>query len=254
MNQTIDIHYQTLALPPPYSYAYTLRIALTAQRVKVKLAWHYTDRDELSEEEIREEGFTPDDDIRWQGTLPAVWAPALRELLDQTRWLAEETVPSGDSRLAVTVTDAQGKVTTGTPADAQRWEYQLQELIQGIYEAGKREHPLRLRYLDLTPNSPVKATLDASFMHRRFAVTTEQGSWTYSHVLPWQKLPPLLEALYLPDYHTELSESALPHKPGQYVDPGDGLWYPLGKAVVNPGKTDAVGTLRKIMKDIVLIA
>ena len=241
MSKQIDVHYQTLTLPPPYSYAYDLRITLVNQAINVDLVWYYTDRDELTEEEVLDEGFTTDDDFRWQGTLPQVWVAVLDRLLDTTQLTPEETSTARDNLLTVTVTDAKGATLTGTPDNFQRWEYRLQELVQAVYEASRREHPLRIRYLDYRQTgSLTKVTLEGSFMYRRFTVTLEQDAKTATQEAPWQQLSSLLEVLYLPDYDSEQSIIAQPRKPGQYVDPGDGRWYQLGRAVTNPGKKDVV--------------
>lgn len=246
MSKLIDVHYQTLTLPPPYSYAYDLRIVPGTQETEVRLTWHYTDRDELTEEDILEEGFTPDDDFRWQGMLPQVWIPVVDRLLDTTQLVPEATATARDSLLTVIVTDTQGTTRTGTPNNFQHWEYRLQELVQAVYEASRREHPLRIRYLDYRPTgSLAKATLEASFMHRRFTIMLEQATKTTTQEAPWQQLSSLLEVLYLPDYHSEQSLMAQPRKQGQYVDPGDGRWYQLGHAVTNPGKKDVISIVAK---------
>lgn len=54
----IIAQYQTIQLPPPYSFDYQLIISPKADGLEVDFKLHYTDRDELSEEEILDEGFT----------------------------------------------------------------------------------------------------------------------------------------------------------------------------------------------------
>lgn len=251
MHQLV-IHYQTLSLPPPYSYVYTLKINLTASAPGVRLDWQYTERDELSEEEIWEEGFTSDDDFHWQGTLPEVWGSVLTQSLEQSQLNADTTSLTPDTALWLTVTDGQGRITTGTPRDLSYWEYLLQELVQGVYEVAQRELPLHIRYLAIpTTGPPVQATLTASFAYRRFTVTVEQDSPMPTRNLPWQQLRSLLEKMYIPDYHTDRAVSRLPQRPGWYLNPGDG-WYELGRAITNPGKTDAVGQLRQTIESILL--
>ena len=245
---TIHVRYQTPTLPPPYSYAYTLRAELLPQRVAIQLDWQYTDRDELSEEEIGEEGFSMDDDFRWQGDLPGVWKPVLRELVAQTRWLPAAASAEGSDTLVVAVTEAPG----GVPDDVARWEYLLQELVQAVYEASGRERPLQIRYREQGPPSPsVAVTIELRFCHRRATATVKQNSQNHTQELSWQEMRTLLETLYLPDYHTERSQAKPPQQPGRFVDPGDGRWYLLGTAVSNPGKSDIVETLRQMLIRIV---
>ena len=247
MNLRIDVKYQTLTLPPPYSYAYTLRTELTEQTVAITVDWQYTDRDELSEEELWEEGFTSDDDFQWQGTLPVVWKITLNELLGHTTLLPTEAVASEHSSLAVTLTDTGGKVTTGVPDNVPRWNYQLQELVQGVYEAAQRERPLCIRYLDISQaNRPTEVTINISFLHRQLTVITPQ-----TQKLPWDRVHLLLETLYLPDYYSEQSSAVYPRQPGRYIDPGDEQWYRLGTSVVSPGKKDVLSILHQMMLDMV---
>ena len=246
MNPRIDVQYQTLSLPPPYAYAYSIQVELTPQSVEVTLNWQYTDRDELSEEEIWEEGFTPDDDFQWQGSLPPVWNTALSELLEQTTLRSEKSVTQEQDSLIVTFTDADEKIATGVPDDIPRWNYQLQELVQAVYEAAQRERPLRIRYLDIDQGSaPREVTIDITFLHRRFTVTSSRTSQGCPQKLPWDRAHSLLESLYLPDYHSEQSSGNYPRQPGQYIDPGDENWYQLGRSVVNPGKNDVLSVLHQ---------
>ena len=253
MTPRIDVQYQTLTLPPPYSYAYTLWAELAAQSVAITLDWRYTDRDELSEEEIWEEGFTADDDFRWQGTLPAVWKPVLNRLLDQTTWLPATSSVAEADWLMVTFTDAVGKATAGVPSDAKRWNYQLQELVQAVYEAARRERPLRIRYLDRSQaDYAVETVIKVSFLHLRFTVTTQRNTQPCTQKLPWDEVPPLLETLYLPDYHPEQSTTAYPRQRGRYIDPGDGRWYQVGTAVSNPGKSNVLQRLQQMITNLTL--
>lgn len=246
MPAEVDIRYQTRSLPPPYSYQYTLELRSEDQAVRVRLDWKYTDRDELTDEEIEEEGFSANDDFFWQGTLPVVWGAALHDLLRETRWVSE-TANDG-SFLSVTVSEPSGEVTGGSPHDQAEWEYFLQEVVQAVYEAAQRERPLQLAYLSFAGGKPVELRWEASFLQRRFTLTPVLNDQPQEQPLPWQQLRPLLEAWYVPDYYSEKAEAGLPRHAGEYVDPGDGRWYQLGKAATNPGKSDAIGQLRATIR------
>lgn len=250
MNPHVDVRYQTLTLPPPYAYTYSLRAELGKQLVTITLDWQHTDRDELTEEEIWEEGFTSDDDFQWQGTLPGVWVPTWEKWLEQTQLLPDAPLLSKESSLVMTYTNRQGKTTTGVPDDIKQWEYQLQEVVQGVYEAAQRERPLRVSYYDLSPpRPPIQIAMDISFLHRRFTLSTAPFSPSNAHKLPWERVHSLLETLYLPDYDAGLSSQDIPQRAGRYIDPGDGQWYQVGTAVVNPGKRDVLSRLHHIIMD-----
>lgn len=243
----VNIRYQTLLLPPPYSYRYALVLQPEERALRVRLEWTHTDRDELTGEAIEEEGFSANDDFFWEGMLPQVWAAALDDLLRETHWVPETA--SNDSSLRVTVTKSSEDMTQGSPHDHAEWEYFLQEMVQAVYEAAQREHPLQLAYLTSRRDSqPTELRWKASFLHRRFTLVHLADDQQQEYQLPWQKLRALLQAWYVPDYYSEKAESGVPSLPGEYVDPGDGLWYQFGKAVTNPGKSDAVGHLQRVIR------
>ena len=243
MFSSVDIHYQTVALPPPYAYRYFLKMFPEGNALRVRLDWRYTDREELTSEEVEEEGFSMSDDFFWEGTLPEVWKSPLNDLLRSTQWLSN-TAPD-DTSLRVTVNDSDEQVTVGSPRNPETWEYFLQEVVQAVYEAAQREQPLRIAYLALRKGSePVEIHWKASFLLREFTQTQRLGDRQAKKQLPWSQLRSLLQVWYVPDYHPEKAEKSTPRQKGQYIDPGDGNWYQLGKAVTNPGKPDAIGQLQ----------
>ncbi|MGB3778659.1 MAG: hypothetical protein WA960_09905 [Tunicatimonas sp.] len=247
MPTVVNIRFQTRSLPPPYSYHYALELRLEDQAVRARLDWTYTDRDELTEGDIEEEGFSANDDFFWEGTLPLVWKAPLHDLLQNPRWLPETA--TDDSALRVTVTDSTKETTGGSPYDHAEWEYFLQETVQAIYEAAQRERPLRLAYLAIQEDGkPVELRWEASFLHRSFTMMRVSDDQSPKQPVPWQQLRSLLQAWYVPDYHPEKAEPSFPQQAGDYVDPGDGHWYQLGKAATNPGKPDAIGHLRSAVR------
>jgi hypothetical protein len=240
MVAAVHVHFHTPLLPPPYAYRYTLTLQPQKQALHVGLVWTYTGRDELTEDEIAEEGFTTDDDFNWEGTLPLTWQKALDDLLRVTRWLP----PADDDSLRVSVTDSDQKIEHKTPNDRAEWEYFLQEVIQAVYEAARRERPLRFAYLLIENNSSTQLTWEASFLHRHLTLTQIADRQRQELRPRWPELRPLLQAWYVPDYHPDKSTLRMPDRPGAYLDPGDGRWYQLGKAVTNPGTSDAIGRLQ----------
>lgn len=243
MPTVVDIHYQTLLLPPPYSYRYALVLQPGNGAMRIRLEWEYTDREELTEEEITEEGSSSNDDFVWEGTLPKVWTAALEDLLQTTQWVPENN--SESSSLQVTVTKSSEHMTTGSPHNHSDWEYFLQEAVQAVYEAAKREDPLRLAYLHLKKGSEsTELRWEASFLTRTLSLVRISDSKQQHRQVPWPLLQPLLQKWYVPDYYSEKAEADVPYLPGEYVDPGDGYWYQFGKAVSNPGKSDAIAHLR----------
>ncbi|WP_332912304.1 hypothetical protein [Algoriphagus boritolerans] len=96
---------------------------------------HYTEREELSEEEIFDEGFTPDDDYRYKGQLNSVWIKPLQQLFDKTRWTSKDIEDGG-----ITVTAIEKGKDEGVkiPSNQEEWQLMAQDLIQAIYETAKK--------------------------------------------------------------------------------------------------------------------
>lgn len=233
----IDIALETLSVPPPYSHQYTFQLRFEAEQVQVTYDLQYTDRDELTEEEIWEEGFTPNDDYHWQGTLPQIWYTTLLERWSNTEWAdPEEVENTPDNALLVTTTQADGTQQAGLPQAQGSWEYLLQELTQAVYEAAQRELPLQLRYREQQDSEPaLDLTLTASFLNRTVKVEYLEDERPHQATPAWSTLEPLLSTIYLLDYDAEQATTKPPTRPGKYLDPGDGHWYALGKQVTNVG-------------------
>ncbi|HWV33270.1 MAG TPA: hypothetical protein VN038_26610, partial [Dyadobacter sp.] len=69
------IRFQTApVVPAPFAHFYTLKMDIqSAEDLRVDFDIVYNDREELTEDEIFDEGFSTDDDYKWKGSLPAVW-------------------------------------------------------------------------------------------------------------------------------------------------------------------------------------
>jgi len=242
--KTLEISFRTLSAPPPFSHHYRLKIDLSQAEPQTDFEINYTEREQLSEEEILEEGFTLEDDHQWQGALPKSWKFAIIDELRKSKKLFEEPKPHIQQLLELDITYENGEQTAGIPNNPETWEYFTQEIIQAIYELSKKEMPLEISYLEISPKAKTRISISPSFSRRKVNVVAESGGQKKQTEHDWDQLKPLLEAVYLPDYDAELASDKVPAKPGSYISPGDGLWYELGKAVTNPGeKKDAVGEM-----------
>ncbi|MGB3619401.1 MAG: hypothetical protein WBA12_14890 [Catalinimonas sp.] len=233
-----EIHFETAPhVPPPYRHEYRLRAAPRADGLAVDYQLRYLDRDELTPDEILEEGFSTDDDFAWRGLLPAAWLEVWER---RTRSVALRTPTEQDEMVLYldldSPADLHSAARTGVPRRTEEWLYLAQELWQGVLEAAGREAPLRVRYADVTQAAARELHVEASFLHRRLSV--ESGG--KRRTLPWERLRPLLQTLYAPDYAFERATEKLPKQPGHYVDPGAGVWYSLNKALHPPEAAEAL--------------
>lgn len=245
--QQLDISFETLSVPPPYSHAYTFRLKFDQEQLSVAYDLQYTDREELSEEEIWEEGFTTNDDFYWEGNLPEVWREAITQLWMGTHGaVAEEMSEAAENALLITTTFADGSQQQGVPSSPDGWEYLLQELTQAVYEAAQREHPLQIRYLERSSRGEeYQLTLTVRFLERKLEIVRQKDRQTQRSNPSWAEVKPLLTTLYQLDYDVEQARTKMPNHPGKFLDPGDNHWYALGQQVTNPGQRDYLAQLKK---------
>ncbi len=81
MMKKIRIEFRTLDVPAPFAHDYTLSLELDKD-IKARYQINYKGRENLSEEEIIEEGYTLDDDFEWKGEINSAWLQQIESLLD----------------------------------------------------------------------------------------------------------------------------------------------------------------------------
>ena len=222
----LRIRYQTArSLPAPYAYFYTLTARPTGPDVQVDLAITYPDRNDIDDDELIAEGFTRNDDFNWSGRLPGAWLRALGDVADKTRLqpLDEEQLGEEDDFWSVTLSDRAGD--SGKPANADDWQYVVQELIQATYEADKRERPFELTFLENDGRRAGRELiLTASFADRSVTIR-DQHQRDGSRLLPWSTLRRVMSAVYGVDFDPERTLDRRPKTGGQWLNLGADEWY-----------------------------
>ncbi len=216
-------------IPPPYSHLYNITVDENPSYLTFSFRLVYTDRDELSEEEILDEGFSQDDDFTWSGKLDKIWKRQLDALLEATRF---HNNPSSGGDFTIEVISKTGdteqkvyvakKETTG-------WIYFIQELKQAILESEQLEAPLTIEYLKTGDGPATHLVLNGSFASRTFTVRVNDRP---VEQLEW---PVLQKTINLIFNETEIDyDEAVPGKPyapGYYLMlPGAG-WLRLGEGI-----------------------
>ena len=223
---SLQIRYQTArSLPAPYAYFYTLTAKPAGSDVQLDLAITYPDRDDIDDDELIAEGFTRDDDFRWAGRLPGAWLRALSDVVDKTRLqsLDEEKLGEDDDFWELTLDGGQ----PGKPANADDWQYVVQELIQATYEADKRERPFELTFLDNDGRGPgQELILTASFVDRSVTVRAGRNG---SRTLPWSTLQRVMSTVYSVDFDPEATLDRRPKTTGQWLNLGTDDWYDVAE-------------------------
>ncbi|MFD1139725.1 hypothetical protein ACFQ4C_01330 [Larkinella insperata] len=245
----LEIRYQTaMVVPPPYAHFFTIILRASAdKRLTVELTMTYTDRDELEEDEIVAEGFTPNDDYQWSGQLPAVWVQPVGDLVRKTQLKAfdEEKLTDNQEYFLVTIEQKPQGSRSGAPVQRTEWQFLSQELIQAVFEISGKEKPFEATYVEIENGGRVEARLTASFGQRETRLEIRRNNQNRSTTLPWKELNAMMEVFYGVDYNSEEALTAPPRKPGRYLNLGTPEWYEIGTAVV--GDEGAVGKLRKLL-------
>lgn len=236
---SIEIQFDSGVVPPPYSHIFKLKINFSVKALETSLDLIYTDREELTEEEIFDEGFSLDDDFHFNGDISKIWEKPLKELYTASKWTNKSLDDEGGINLSLK--DRQGKSSLVIPQNQQEWQILAQDLIQAIYETSKKELPLSLRYLIKTKTEETMIELTMKFSIRKVEIKIN-GKITEG---AWDKTKDLLSYVFLPDYDYSKAKQQVPNHNGIFIDCGDGYWHELGKGVVNIDNSfDAVSKIK----------
>lgn len=242
MNQRVTIHYTTKDIPAPYSFA--IRAELTpGQEISVKFNLTYTDREELDEDEIADEGFTGNDDISWEGTLPQIWGASLEELISKSSWAAKAN-KKAHCIVKIRIGDSAEQI----PAQPDMWEYWLQELQQACMEAAKIERGLEMDWVQ----GRRKISLKASFVARQASTELRTVEGTKEKNIQWTSLRKLLKHIYIAEYLPEYVLTNYDDQGDTFLNPGGGQWFNLNKANLHlDKKTEWINKLETMINELV---
>ncbi|NVK50554.1 MAG: hypothetical protein HWE09_12355 [Cyclobacteriaceae bacterium] len=241
----IVLEYHSGIIPPPYSHVFRLSLNWKKNTLEASLNLHYTDREDLSEEEILEEGFTLNDDYQFEGNLDPIWKQPVLELIKETRY-SSRVEGEGEITMA---TIEHGKTSVfKSPSNQEAWQLMAQDLIQAIYETAKKENPLQINFRVVEKEGIHDASIKLHFANRK--VVFEHDDKTDS--LNWEYAFQLMKLIFTPDYDYDLAKESPGKKRGIYLDCGDGLWHELGQGVINIDPSfDAVGQIEKNFRNLI---
>ncbi len=131
----VKISYQTIQLPPPHAFAYTLELVFKPKKLEIKYNLEFLNREEVTAEELEEEGYSDNDDFSWSGELGEAWVNDLQQDLMDAE--LEDESDDFNIYLHIEISDGEENVS-GLALLAEDWDYRLQELIQAIYANGKK--------------------------------------------------------------------------------------------------------------------
>lgn len=225
----VNISYQTLHLPPPFAFAYTLRLEFKSNELLVDFQLEYLNRETLSEDEILDEGYSLEDKFGWTGTLGPEWVKELKTDIANAQ-LQKETE---EHPIWIHFEIANEK--SGLVINPDDWEYRLQELIQAIYEKAGHEKPLQMKFIDREKGKSTFYELTGSFATR--SCTINQKS------IPWQEMQTLMSEVFSMEFEEEWTSK--PDEDGLWINPDGISGY---QAVEQMAGKRAQSTKKQILK------
>ncbi len=207
----VKISYQTLQLPPPFAFAYTLDLTFHDNGLDLSYALEFMNREELSLAEIEAEGYSENDDFSWNGNLGKVWSENLWNDLSQIE--LEDESDAFNVFLHLEFDDER----QGQAVLAEDWDYRLQELIQAIYEKAGVEATLLMKLLHIEGRERTYYELTGSFENLSGAVNQKP--------IDWEDLHRLVEDIYTIDF--EEKPVGTPNQDGLWIDPDGSGNYQL---------------------------
>lgn len=219
------IEFNSGAIPPPFCHRYTIAINREdAGKALASLELEYFDREELTEEEIYDEGFTPNDDFKWEGLIPSVWINELSTKLSKTNWKKKPTANADGSEFLIKWKN-KNQSELLQPADTASWQILVQEIIQAVFEVSKKEAPLSIGFADQSAGTSASILeIVLSFSNRQVSVICENSP---KNEMSWEAGHKLLKHIFSIDFFPENGIDNISGKKGIFIAPGDGLWYEL---------------------------
>lgn len=221
----IKIQYQTSALQPaPYAYALEINLTSTDKGLSYALDLEYLDREELSEDDILDEGFTLDDNLKLEGDLPPVWREEIKFLIQKTQKSGKEELEENEELWLLTL-DGDAFY----PKNHRQWSEITEQLRQAIVEASGLEKPLEITLVENDAKGSRTTKIVGSFAKKTLSTETDG----IKKGLRWDDLNTVLRDLFSGEMLYEEASTKPPKGQGIFLNTGDEYWFELGKSYIN---------------------
>jgi hypothetical protein len=216
---TIDYR-TTIEVPAPYSYMVQIGVDLKKDILNIDFKMQYTNREELDEEEILNEGFSLNDDFEWAGIVDNVWADELENLLSRTD---KRHIPTDED---IIITESERSFA---PHNYKDWNFLLQDLIQAVFETSGKEKPWQMDLVVIK-----KENRNIQQMKVLFAKREIDFAFGSNIKMDWQRSKKFMEQIYLGEFDEAKASEKKPDREGVYISFDENMWYQLGKAITGP--------------------
>jgi len=243
------IRYQSApVVPAPFSHFSTVKLDIASKTdLRVDFSIVYTNREGMDEDDILDEGFSLDDDFAWKGAVPAIWIAEFQNILATSKIIRQREEKEFEDFIEIEIEENE-KVVTIYPVDKERWSYFLQEFTQAFFEASGKEKPFELSFLNIDTAKSELLELKASFANKSFTLTNDGKA---VKKLEWAQLQKVMDTVYKAEFIADNASESKPKKAGKYINAGDGLWYQMGLAIVEPtGKSKELVKIESLFQSL----
>ncbi len=230
--KSLTIRYQTSELiPAPFAHAIEIILDLNHE-LNYQFELTYIDRDQLTEDEILEEGFSTNDDLVLKGTFKEPWMNALEILLIETKKTHPVELKEDQEFWEITA-----EKDIFFPKNPKPWKIFIDQFQQACLEQNFIEKPLEISICRKDNEVETSFLINGCFENRSLEVITN-GILTKQ--IEWNKLNPFLMNLYSGEFDFEKASVSIPKKTGLFINLGDEIWYEVGKSLlIQPSKITA---------------
>lgn len=217
-DKNVTIEFSTLNVPAPFAHDYVLNLSISsAINAKYKIA--FKGREDLSEEEILEEGYSMDDDFEWEGIIDASWMDQIMSLICLEGQTEGQTLNEfTQTELSITVNEGNQK-NKSIFYDDEVLGYKIQEIVQALFETSKRELPLQFKFLYIGKGEKDQFEITLSFAKRNCTILKNGKPFK---TLTWEDGSSLMSLIYQPDYILDLAKTK---KDGLYISFEENAWF-----------------------------
>lgn len=201
----LTLSYQNQLLPPPFAYAAVMQLDVEMNHTNVAFDLEYIDRESVSLDELKAEGFSENDNFSLSCEISQNWNSEIRQI----EKYSFRNDPSEDIYLHVEINGNK----LGYPQEIKKAEMLFQELMQASLESGNIEAPLALKIAIQNESH----SLTWYFADRLIHIDYREGS-------EWSIARTFLKTIYSIDF-----EAIKPAKKpfSNAIQLEDGWWYPI---------------------------
>ncbi len=237
----ITIEFCAINVPAPFAHDYILSLIIDKD-IQATYNITYKEREGLTEEEISEEGYTPDDDFDWEGKIDNSWKDQLLSLINYNSQKTEGQSLNEFTQTKLTVTtEIDGSKDKTVYFDDESLSYNIQEIVQALFETSKRELPLNIKFLQKKNGKKDQFEITLSFAKRNCLVSKNDKHFKN---LSWEDGSSFMSLIYQPDY---LLDPAKTKKDDLYISFEDDFWFSVTEIEENERlvgfKTELLKTL-----------